>query len=573
MNRSPDAQEVRFHGRESIPAGYGAHVPALVLGPLLRYVGETDAVVWVETDSPCEVEVLGARERTFEISGHHYGLVHVKDLRPSTGYEYELRLDRELVWPLAGSEYPASAFQTLPRTGATRVAFGSCRVAAPHEPPYSLRKDEDERGREIDALRTMALRMRDEPRENWPDLLLLLGDQVYADEVSPATASFAETRRDTEEPPGERVLDYEEYTRLYRESWSEPAIRWLLSTVPSAMIFDDHDVHDDWNTSQAWIEEMKATDWWEDHLVAAMMSYWVYQHIGNVSPSEHADHELLEKVKAAGDGTKLLHEFASQSANGTDGARWSYCRDIGTTRIVVIDSRAGRVLEEGHRRMVDAEEWDWITEHATGDVDHLLLATSLPFLLGPGMHWLEAWGEAVAGGAWGSAAARVGERIRRAVDLEHWPAFQHSFADLAELQRAVAAGERGRPPASIVTLSGDVHHAYLFEVAFPRGSGVRSAVWQAVCSPYRNPLDARERRVIRALMTRASGALARVLGRAAGVKDPAVRWRRRGGGPFFDNQVATLLIDGRRMDMRLDKAVPVDDTHGRLECVLEQRLA
>ncbi len=412
-------------------------MPALVLGPLLRYVGETDAVVWVETDSPCEVEVLGARERTFEISGHHYGLVHVKDLSPSTGYEYEVRLDGEPVWPLAGSEYPASAFQTLPRKGAARVAFGSCRVAAPHEPPYSLRKDEDERGREIDALRTMALRMRDEPRENWPDLLLLLGDQVYADEVSPATASFAETRRDTEEPPGERVLDYEEYTRLYRESWSEPAIRWLLSTVPSAMIFDDHDVHDDWNTSQAWIEEMKATDWWEDHLVAAMMSYWVYQHIGNVSPSEHADHELLEKVKAAGDGTKLLHEFASQSANGTDGARWSYCRDIGTTRIVVIDSRAGRVLEEGHRRMVDAEEWDWITEHATGDVDHLLLATSLPFLLGPGMHWLEAWGEAVAGGAWGSAAARVGERIRRAVDLEHWPALP------ALLRRPGGAPARG----------------------------------------------------------------------------------------------------------------------------------
>ncbi len=437
MNRSADAQEIRFHGREVIPAGYGAHMPALVLGPLLRYVGETEAVVWVEADSPCEVEVLGARERTFEISGHHYGLVHISDLSPSTGYEYEVRLDRGLVWPQAGSEYPSSAFQTLPKKGAARVAFGSCRVAAPHEPPYSLRKDEDERGREIDALRTLALRMRDEPRDAWPDLLLLLGDQVYADEVSPAAASFAETRRDTEEPPGERVLDYEEYTRLYRESWSEPAIRWLLSTVPSAMIFDDHDVHDDWNTSEAWVKEMEATDWWEDHLVAAMMSYWVYQHIGNVSPSEREDHELLERVKAAGDGTELLREFASQSVHGTDGARWSYCRDVGTTRIVVIDSRAGRVLEEGHRRMVDAEEWDWVTRHATGDVDHLLLATSLPFLLGPGMHWLEAWGEAVAGGAWGSAAARVGERIRRAVDLEHWPAFQ------ALLRRPGRASARG----------------------------------------------------------------------------------------------------------------------------------
>ena len=53
----------------------------------------------------------------------------------------------------------------------------------------------------------------------------------------------------------------------------------------------------------------------------------------------------------------------------------------------------------------------------------------------------------------------------------------------------MARASAARAPASIVTLSGDVHHAYLFEVAFPRGSGARSAVWQAVCSPYRNPLD------------------------------------------------------------------------------------
>ena len=50
-------------------------------------------------------------------------------------------------------------------------------------------------------------------------------------------------------PPGETIADFEEYTRLYRESWSEPHIRWLLSTVPTAMIFDDHDIIDDWNTS------------------------------------------------------------------------------------------------------------------------------------------------------------------------------------------------------------------------------------------------------------------------------------------------------------------------------------
>ena len=173
--------------------------------------------------------------------------------------------------------------------------------------------------------------------------------------------------------------------------------------------------------------------------------------------------------------------------------------------------------------MVDEEEWRWITEHATGGFDHLLIATSLPFLLGRGMHYVEAWSEAVAGGAWGRLAARLAERVRRSVDLEHWAAFQKSFADLAELQRAVGAGERGEPPASIVTLSGDVHHAYLCEVGFPRGSGVRSAVWQAVCSPYRNPLDSREKRVIRLGMSRPFAVIARLLARAAGVSDPNVR--------------------------------------------------
>ena len=43
----------------------------LILGPLLRYVGEREATIWVETDCACEVEVLGARTPTFEVDGHH----------------------------------------------------------------------------------------------------------------------------------------------------------------------------------------------------------------------------------------------------------------------------------------------------------------------------------------------------------------------------------------------------------------------------------------------------------------------------------------------------------------------
>ena len=125
----------------------------------------------------------------------------------------------------------------------------------------------------------------------------MLGDQVYADEVSPATRAFIETRaRPDPSRPASVVLDFEEYTQLYHESWSDPEIRWLLSTVSTMMIFDDHDVHDDWNISQAWLEEARTHEWWNEHIMGALSSYWVYQHLGNLSP------EAPQGRRAAGEG-------------------------------------------------------------------------------------------------------------------------------------------------------------------------------------------------------------------------------------------------------------------------------
>ena len=545
----------------------------LVLGPLLRYVGDTCAVVWVETDEACEVSVLGTSRKTFCVEDHHYALVRVEDLKPGERYEYGVELDGDAVWPPPGYEFPQPQFRTYPKKDDLQIAFASCRVAAPSEPPYTLPKDEDDRGREHDALRTLALRMKDAEPEEWPDLVLMLGDQVYADETSPETREFIRSNRDPNEPPGEIALTFEEYTRLYRESWGEPVIRWLLSTVSSAMIFDDHDVHDDWNTSEAWLEEIRETDWWDEHIVAGLMSYWIYQHAGNLSPDEQDADGLLEKVSEQDDAADLLREFARGADRERGASRWSYYRDLGDTRLVMIDSRAGRVLDEGSRSMLDDTEWEWVDDHARGGFDHLLIATSLPWLLSPAMHHLEAWNERVCGGAWGALAARAGEEVRQELDLEHWGAFNESFERLAEIQRSVGAGERGEPPASILTLSGDVHHAYLSHVAYPRDAGVRSAVYQAVCSPLRNPLDAKERNIINFMVTRPALALMRALSRAAGVPDPSVRWRMCDGGPWFDNQVGTLRINGRELTVELEKTVATDDGGARLERVLEHRVA
>jgi hypothetical protein len=536
-------------------------MPELLLGPLLRFVSETEATIWVETDAPCEVRVLEATAPTFEVAGHHYALVRLEALAPGSTTPYTVELDGEERWPEPGSELPPSLVRTL-GAGPLDIRFGSCRVALPHERPYTHTADHSEEGHEIDALHVLAQEMIAADREEWPDQLFLLGDQVYVDEGSPQTRERIRERRGVGTEPGEEVTDFEEYTWLYCESWSEPMIRWLFSTVSVAMLWDDHDMSDDWNISRSWVEEMHERAWWQRRLTGCVASYWIYQHMGNLSPQALDEDEVYALVRGGGDVSDDLREWADGVAKTGSGTRWSFCRDFGRTRAIFVDSRAGRTFDGERRQMVDDEEWDWIVARAEGDFDHLLIATTVPWVLSPGFQALEAWNERVCAGAWGKPADRAGELLRRAVDFDHWGSFGESFAQLRDLMREVARGERGARPASVVVLSGDVHHAYLAEIGYPRegdeAGGGRAPIYQAVCSPYRNPLSKKEQLVIKAGFGRPFTAVARLLAGAAGAADPEVRWR---------------TVDGHRLEMRLDKTSPGDEDEQSLQQSFERRLA
>ena len=141
----------------------------------------------------------------------------------------------------------------------------------------------------------------------------------------------------------------------------------------------------------------------------------------------------------------------------------------------------------------------------------------------------------------------------------------------SNLVRAVGTVERGPPPASVVLLGGDVHHAYLANVAFRKSAGVKSAVYQAVCSPYRNALDSHERAVVRFGASRPGAFVGRALARAAGVPHPEIRWRLA-QSPTFDNQFATLELRGRSARMHIERIVPGDWDHPRIETSLERVL-
>ncbi|MFG2029760.1 alkaline phosphatase D family protein [Streptomyces sp. NPDC048825] len=621
----------------------------LRLGPLLRYVDGSSATVWVEASRPCTAEVrcadgAGGETRTFQIAGHHYALIPVTGLTPGTSTAYEVRLDGTTVWPLPGSPFPPSLIHAPAYDHApVRVAFGSCRWAAPPA------DEKDPVG--PDALDTLAARLASDPGAERPDVLVLLGDQVYADETSNATRRWLAARRDLKDPPGNEVADYEEYTRLYYESWLDPEVRWLLSTVPSCMIFDDHDVIDDWNTSAAWLADMRATPWWRERLLSGLMSYWVHQHLGNLPPERLAADPLYAAVRATPDGTDVLRTFAAEADANPTSVRWSYRRDFGRVRLLMIDTRAARVLDETDRAMLAPGEHAWLREQvlegrgadaagtaggrpdavvaasgasdeartapgapppasaaqggpdsmakasarpadggtsgvpggpparsaeghaatARTPYDHLLIGTSLPWLLPHLVHDAEAWNAALCRGERGPRWARFGEDLRRRADLEHWSAFPASFDALASLIAEVGSGPEA--PATVCVLSGDVHHAYIAEPSWPQGAPAPDArVLQLTCSPVHNSIPMSIKLGFHFGWSRVGRALGRRFAGHGGVPRPPIDWRRT-GGPWFGNQLMTLTLRGRSARLRLDQARAEKGGGARLRTVVESELA
>jgi hypothetical protein len=531
----------------------------LVLGPLLRHVNSTSATVWVETDAPCRVDVAGHTAETFRVGDQHFALVLVEGLEPGSSTEYQVRLDGAPVWPEPDSPFPAPRIRTLDERGDTfRLAFGSCRAAKPVLPA-----ERDNLG--PDALDAYAGRIAGLPESRWPDALLLLGDQVYADEPTTETKRWLHRRRRHGYDPADEVVHFREYAQLYHESWTDPEIRWLMSTVPTSMIFDDHDVRDDWNTSQVWREQMAAKPWWRARIRAGLASYWVYQHLGNLGPDELEGNEVYVKVRSLGpdeDALPLLEDFAEQADAEVDGKKsawWSYRRDFGRVRLLVMDTRCGRILSGPTRLMMSDDEFEWIERNVNGDFDHLLLGSSLPWLMPHGLSHLQSLNEHGAGQP--GVRGRLAERVRQAADLEHWPAFRASFDRLSRLIRRAADGERdGHAPSSVCVLSGDVHHSYVAQAHYPEPT--RAEVFQLTCSPVHNEPPDVFKPAFRLAWSRPLARLLRRWADRAGIPVDPMSWTKL-SGPHFGNALGVLEVAGRRADFRLESAAR--DGHGFVE--------
>ena len=540
----------------STPPDLAASPGDLVLGPVLRRVEGSRATVWVETGRPATVTVdagpARGSARTFTVHGHHYALVVVDGLPAAAATPYRLEIDGKTVWPLPDDPHPAPVIRTRQPGAPVRIVFGSCREAS----PYSQRRYPP------DALDAFAVRLRagDSP---WPDLLALLGDQVYADQTPRNLRRWLKRRKHRPEAaPAAQVVSFHEYTKLYLDSWTDPEVRWLLSTVPSVMIFDDHEIIDDWNSSASWRRDIAREPWWDKRIQAGLASYWVYQHLGNLAPDALADDPVYAAL--SGESTAVLDEFGTRADRERDAYRWCYTLDLDRTRLVVLDNRAGRQLEPGRRSMLTDDAWTWLAKAVTGDYDHLVIGSSLPWLLPPAIHHLEAVSERLAESPRPFVVA-LAEKLRRAGDLEHWAAFGRSFEALGALLGQV--GSAPGAPASISVLSGDVHHSYVARADV--GAGPAGPIHQLTCSPVHNDVPRLIRPVMRWGWDRTAARAMRAWARSIGLRKLTVTWRKD-AGPYFGNTIAQLVHNGRSAtviievtdaDAALHRLIELDLTH------------
>ena len=181
---------------------------------------------------------------------------------------------------------------------------------------------------------------------------------------------------------------------------------------------------------------------------------------------------MLDELAQVDDGDRVLRAGRGRSEEFAPGAGWLPVQlrprtSVGS-RLVVIDSRNGRVLEPGKRRMVDLDEWSWIVDACHADVDHLLIgdvaagrssrAASTTCSCGTKRSVTARGAGRVEGSASGSGARptwRTGPRSS-ARSMRSWSCSQ----DLGGSSRLAT-------PATISVLSGDIHLSYAAEIRFP----------------------------------------------------------------------------------------------------------
>ncbi|KUM53380.1 alkaline phosphatase D family protein [Rheinheimera sp. EpRS3] len=556
-------------------------LPLVLAGPLLRAVTPNSVSFWLATSTPVQLQL--SLSPNGEASRHYNNtqmqqycqsircagklflqLIHIplqQTLPTGCWIGYDLRLAAtdgsiepawqgwqqwapDLVYP--GSDSPGFVIQ--PKL--TRLLHGSCR-----KPHY----DTD------DGLLAADLYLQQHAPEQWPALLLLSGDQIYADDVAapmlraihqlitrldftdeslPCSAVSQSAKLHTDSPYYYRrdtllpktdgskavltqvfkgakkpvftsdnarnhLISLAEMLGMYLLVWSPAGwqanateltaeleatlsaeqqqtyskhqhiigqfaaglgkVRRLLAHLPSAMIFDDHDVTDDWNLTAKWEQTAYGHDFSRRIIGNALISYLLCQGWGNTP--KRFDSALLHQTELAfGNSGSAQHQQLITDLLCFN--QWHYQWPT-EPPLLVLDTRTRRwrseVAMDNPSGLLD---WEAITELQQDLIGHdaVVLVSPAPVF---GVKLIEGIQKLF---------TFFGKPLL--VDAENWMAHRGTAYALMNLFR------HPKTPKHFVILSGDVHYSFVYEVNL-RGRQRGPDIWQITSSGLKNQFPAR----------------------------------------------------------------------------------
>jgi hypothetical protein len=272
-----------------------------------------------------------------------------------------------------------------------------------------------------------------------------------------------------------------------------PAVRRVLANIPTYMIFDDHDVTDDWNISKSWCDNVLGTSLGYRLIQNALIAYAIFQHWGNAPDLfEGTDGKALLENAAllvGGDTTKraalseyvglppdldIAHRWVTRDgrvlrpaapgddevflARGVKALRWDYVVTGPKYRVIVLDTRTWR----GHRESAAAAKdppsmlsSEGFRVQLHGPRVKPPIGVELTCVIAPtnpvGIRIID-WVQARAAKHWYSASIGF---------LDYGDAWNFHDAAFGRLLSSVFAGSR-----PIVLLSGDIHFGYAVKLSY-----------------------------------------------------------------------------------------------------------
>jgi hypothetical protein len=544
----------------------------LLAGPIVRRVTGSRVCVWLATSREIDVELrvfdkdenVLARSNPLELRQQRCQLgvgLFVYLLQAPTPDDKELPRDQLLFYALdilqgdrrvavdfaaLGLTYPGHAHPSffVPERLAN-LLYGSCR-----RPHGGEKARVDERAPTTgDALVVgdeLVERTFEDPRQR-PALLMLVGDQIYGDNVAdsilamieretpalfapetlPTTSSGREDRsaivtatRFTSDAKSNHLLRFGEYAAMYLYALGNAAgwqldlenevaarraalerfhdglhkVRRLLANIPTYMIFDDHDVTDDWNITGAWRQRVFESLAGKRVVANALAAYWAFQGWGN-------DPDNFDKEFRIGIERRLCTALGAQPTAPSryydrrlwERIRWDY--SIPTEPpIFVLDTRTHRQADGPFTppQLMDRAALDRLQEEwwaLKGRLENAPEAQSVawPIFVAPTpvmgfgrierfqnfLRWVAGWFHRMFG------RGRLLGRVVTGFDIESWSANRRGFSNFLRELRHQLGIER------CVFLSGDVHYSFTAKAEFS-SEGQKLEVLQCTCSALSN---------------------------------------------------------------------------------------